>query len=132
MSKCIEWTGERTKAGYGVIEGALAHRVVWTMANGRIPKGMFVCHSCDNKACINLEHLWLGTPSDNVRDMWAKGRGHRHGGGGRGKLTEDQVREMRRLVADGASNYEMCRKFHVTSTTVSHVISRRSWADVTD
>lgn len=53
-----------------------ANRLVWTRANGPIPEGMFVCHTCDNPACINIDHLFLDTPGGNMRDKASKGRHH--------------------------------------------------------
>jgi hypothetical protein len=82
---CHEWTGTRNQYGYGLvcltIEGKIttmgAHRLQWVRYNGPLPEGMDALHDCpggDNRACINLDHLWSGTPADNQRDMREKGR----------------------------------------------------------
>lgn len=75
---CREWHGARNPDGYGNIfrDGRQlnVHRWVWILANGPIAKGLCVCHRCDNPACYRLDHLFLGTHSENMRDMAAKGR----------------------------------------------------------
>ena len=77
---CIEWTGPSRK-GYGAISYEAkqwsTHRLAWTLANGPIPDGMFICHHCDNKPCWNVNHLFLGTVVDNAADMAIKGRGRK-------------------------------------------------------
>lgn len=82
-SGCWIWTGARTTSGYGFFNlprnglpkrVVKAHRYAWTLAQGAIPDGMFVCHSCDVPLCCNPEHLWLGTHDENMRDMVRKGR----------------------------------------------------------
>jgi len=75
---CWHWCGVRNTGGYGrmTYEGRsqVAHRLAWIAWKGPIPEGMSVLHSCDNRACVNPDHLWLGTYSDNMKDCWAKGR----------------------------------------------------------
>ena len=77
---CIEWTGVVGNSGYGrvSVDGRLwsVHRYAWFQVHGEIPKGMIIMHTCDNKRCMNIDHLRLGTQGDNMRDMAAKGRAH--------------------------------------------------------
>lgn len=80
---CWVFTGYQTKKGYGKIhrgpgsrELVRVHRAAWEVTYGPIPEGLFVLHHCDNPPCCNPEHLFLGTNSDNMRDMVAKGRGN--------------------------------------------------------
>ena len=71
---CWEWTGHRQPEGYGQVGRSYkAHRLAWELFRGPIPPKMEVCHRCDNPPCVNPEHLWLGTHSQNIQDMVAKG-----------------------------------------------------------
>jgi hypothetical protein len=75
---CLPWLGAVDKNGYGFIKVGVrqsrAHRIAWQMTHGAIPQGILVCHHCDNPGCVNVDHLFLGTPSDNMVDKVQKGR----------------------------------------------------------
>lgn len=97
-SGCWEWDGSRSTHDYGRFRGENATRVMWRITTGEVvPSNLHVCHACDNPPCVNPDHLFLGTRSDNMRDMVAKGRHpyvkgtHNH----RAKLTDEQVAEIR-------------------------------------
>ncbi|MBP8196936.1 MAG: HNH endonuclease [Chromatiaceae bacterium] len=76
---CWQWKGAKKASGYGKLSPSagvflVAHRIAWEIHNGPIPEGLFVCHHCDNPECTNPEHLFLGTPQDNMDDKVRKGR----------------------------------------------------------
>lgn len=135
-SGCWEWMGSKDKDGYGSFsfEGIghrkqRAHRIAWIMEMGAIPEGMFVLHHCDNPSCVNLLHLFIGTPMDNVRDMIEKGR-DRHPSGeenGQSKLNKEQVLEIRKLISNGELQKDVAERFNVSHQVISDIVKRRRW-----
>ena len=81
---CLEWMGAKDHCGYGIFyydnRNLLAHRYLYSIKNGPIPKGMCVCHKCDNPSCVNVDHLFLGTIQDNAHDCVNKKRTNKHKG----------------------------------------------------
>lgn len=124
----VLWHGQWRTAD-GSIE--LAHRGAWRLMKGPIPKGLFVLHRCDNPACVNPTHLFLGTQADNISDMWGKGRARpkaQHGEDhGNSKLTADLIRDIR---ASKESGVELARRLSLSPTTICDVRKRRSWKHI--
>lgn len=141
---CWLWTRRLGPAGYGALtvrgRPQLAHRVAYVVHRGPIPDGLWVLHRCDTPACVNPAHLFLGTHTDNVRDMVAKGRVSRHGANPlkiRGelncnaKLTADDVRAIRAAHAGGASQRGLARDYGVTHQLIGFVVRGEIWRHVT-
>lgn len=133
MSGCWLWTAA-LKVGYGAMWNgattAYAHRLMHEVAHGPIPDGFDVCHRCDNRACVNPDHLFAGTRLENVADMDRKGR--RRSVSGKQKLTPDDVREIRRCLARGEEGLTIAARFGVTGPIISNIKHRRIWRNVED
>lgn len=150
---CWEWTASRSKEGYGWFykDGKMTHasraciEIIYKII---IPSNIFVCHTCDNPPCVNPHHLFVGTRTDNVRDMVKKGRlrttfsipkmnpGHLHPElrqgerNGSSKLTEEHVREIRLLHYEGIKTLQLAKTYNVSSCLIRNVVYRRTWKHV--
>jgi len=139
---CIEWTGTLHRDGYGKMTVRIAgrdatinaHRLSYMVNVGEIPDGLMVCHTCDNRKCINPEHLFCGTAKDNAQDMIAKDRhwkGQRIAPKGeaspRSKLTAEAVNEIRDFPRCRGMLEHLAKKFGVTPTAIRHVLIGRTW-----
>jgi DNA-binding XRE family transcriptional regulator len=106
----------------------LVHRVMYELHFGEIPPGMYVCHTCDNRKCVNPDHLFLGTPQDNMDDMKNKGRSRKGSQHGRAKLNEEQVLEIKRLLAEKDLTHEkIAKRFGVSRQTITHIKNGKYW-----
>ena len=118
------------KNGYGVtlLHGRLeqAHRASWMVFKGEIPEGMQINHKCHNKACINIDHLYVGTQKENVKDMDVAGRRNKPVGerAGLAKLNEKQVIDIR---SDARTNIDIAKDYGVSPTLVSAIKLGKVW-----
>ncbi len=139
LGECVEWGGARNPNGYGRWTAPTgehskhrrwyAHRLVWTVLVGPIPEGMNVLHKCDNRPCVNTDHLFLGTQAENMADMITKGRQNKPKGeaNGNAKLTEDQVRAIR---ADARPQRVIAADYGVGKSLVGSIKLHQSWTHV--
>jgi hypothetical protein len=135
---CWEWRGTVLTSGYGQIrqnnEPITTHRASWIVHRGPIPSTMFVLHKCDVRHCINPDHLFLGTQSDNMRDRTNKGRdGVKYGTGHwNSRLRPQDIKKIRELSASGLHNgKQLAAMYAVHPVTISNILLGKTWKHVT-
>lgn len=139
-AECWDWIGNLYKDGYGQVminkTSRRAHRISYELTVGPIPAGMVIMHKCDNRKCVNPNHLCLGTQKENIHDMIAKGRKapiYRQGSlNGRATIAEDDIRYIRAVAVKGrGGNVQMlAEKYSITTTQVLSILSKKSWSHI--
>jgi len=151
MLGCYEWIGAFKENGYGMFtiqaHEYRAHRIAWSLFSGKSPDGWHVCHHCDNPACVNPLHLFLGKDADNLLDCRIKGRinvGIRIRGdahhtrcrpetvcrgvrNGAAVLTEDEVRQIRGQYRGGRAKARLARGFKTSVSNIRRILSWDTW-----
>ena len=132
---CWKWIGYLDPNGYGRLNiknvPILAHRISYQLYRGGIPKGMSICHKCDNPFCVNPDHLFLGTQKDNMDDMINKGRDHKRGMKGsehpRSKLDEEKVKLIR---LSSKTDMQLSIEYGVSRSVIYDAKHRNTWKHV--
>jgi hypothetical protein len=131
---CWIWMGSTQVRGYGELisnnRKHLAHRASYEAFVGKIPKGMYVCHACDNVSCVNPNHLFLGTQKQNLQDMANKGRSTRGVKNPMAKLDEYAVRQIREGIKEGQTNASLAKSWMVCPQTISNIRHKKVWNHV--
>ena len=125
---CWLWLGGKAKDGYGLMKikqkSIPAHRVSYVLHKGKIPKGMFVLHSCDNPSCVNPDHLSVGTHKQNMLEARLRGRI-------KSKLTAEEVSQIRDLLSCEIFSQTVIAKFYeVTQANVRAIANGKTWKHV--
>lgn len=142
VSGCWRWSGT-TRGGYGRLmigsrinqtrKSVSAHRLSYETFVGAVPAGMEVCHKCDNRRCVNPQHLFVGSRQANIDDRENKGRGgQRHGEkNGNAKLTANDVEQIRSSFSPRRITRQMlAERFGVSESTIKDILIGRKWSTI--
>jgi len=133
-SGCYEYQGAIVDGGYGFFwyknQNKYAHRMAWFFCHGEIPAGLNVLHTCDNRRCCNVDHLFLGTSQDNTDDMIAKGRQVITYGEARSKLKEEAVRSIKQELKTGATSTQLAHKYGTTPRNIRWIRNGVTWGHI--
>jgi hypothetical protein len=137
---CWLWTDTLHKTGYGYFTitkrpkttSYVAHRFSWTLFKGPIPEGLHVLHTCDVRHCVNPDHLFLGTASENMKDMVKKGRAIRNVLKGPShpfaKFNMEQIKQVREMYASGNFSYtKLAKMFHSCPSSISRIVKHQRY-----
>lgn len=133
---CWLWLGLKSKKRYGRFfhDGFRwqAHRFAYAITYGECPSHLFVCHKCDNPSCVNPDHLFLGTHTDNEADKQSKGRVPKGENAGRAKITTEDVIRIAALYKSGTPITDIAAQYSIARQTVSDILKGKSWKHVED
>jgi len=141
QSGCWEWKGKFRDNGYGVFtvfkkKIQSCHRASWLIHNGEIPKGLYVCHKCDNKKCCNPDHLYLGTALQNTKDaiergLFPNGPNKKKGKVGskniKAKLNENDVLDIKKLIVNNEKTRDIAERYNVSKSTILSIRKGKTW-----
>ena len=140
--ECWEWTGSLDSKGYGQLyngggaanrKSIRAHRFSYQVFFGFLPSGLYVCHKCDNRKCVNPHHLFLGTAKDNTQDMFNKGRSYDRGGenNNRNILSGDDVMKIKELLLTKSESISsIANKFGVGYSVIWYIAAGKTWKNI--
>ena len=131
---CWVWMSTLDKLGRAVCninyKVRRAHRCVWEVYVSPIPEGKQCLHHCDNKYCVNPEHLYIGTHTDNMRDIWKRKPIDRHGERApKSKLKDSQVRYIR-WKKGAMTGKQLAQQFGITHQSVYDIWNRKTWTHI--
>lgn len=134
-TECHNWLAYKDKDGYGSIKNGTkfqrVHRVIWELKNGKIPDRLVICHKCDNPSCLNIKHLFIGTPKENNDDKVTKNRQAKGSRNGQAKLNERDVTAIRKMYKKGfVTLKQVAEKFGVTYAMVHLIVTNKNWNHV--
>ncbi len=125
---CWDWVGHRDCHGYSRFgRKTKGHRYSYEKFKGEIPDNLSVCHTCDNKGCVNPDHLFLGTTQDNQSDKVNKNRQSKGEDHGRTKLSKKEVSDIRSRLENGEFGTNLAKEYNVTTGLIYHIKHRRIW-----
>jgi len=133
IGDCWMWTARVNAGGYGNFRldpkgnQSSASRISYIITYGEIDDNAYVCHRCDNRACVNPSHLFLGNQSDNLQDMVMKRRGMIGETNKEAKLTESQVENIKKLLEDKIPQSAIAEQFGVTQSCISLIATGKNW-----
>ena len=132
---CWDWNGIVEWTGYGKLgirPPIKAHRASWLIHKGEIPKGLIVCHTCDNRKCTNPDHLWIGTYRENTQDRVKKGRCKTPKGVQLkvSQLDENQVKGIKILLKNGLTCSDIGRQYGVSRKIISRIKNGDTWKHI--